>query len=134
MSILKRHFAIQVGATLASLGLAIAALIHSSSGHFQADGSMAWACSPYLAFAIVAAYGLAIDPTQKTAVAFTETAILILAFSALVYTDGIYFNTSSTSPLIFLFAPLWIYGGAIVVFLGSRGMGGFVNALRRRAT
>ena len=134
MSSLNRHLAIQLGAMLASLGLALAALVHSSSGHFQADRSMAWACAPYLAFAVLAAYGRAIDPTLKTAVAFTETAILILAFSALVYTDGIYFDTSSTSPLIFLFAPLWIYGGAIIVFLGSRGMGGFVNALRRRAT
>ena len=58
------------------------------------------------------------------------TAVLMFGFTLFAYGDSIYFHTSSTSALIFIFAPLYLLFGGPMVFGIALGVGRFIRLPR----
>lgn len=78
---------------------------------------MLWACAPYFVLGTAAFMLRRSYPDNRSIpVASFVTSLLVLGFTLLVYVDGCLIHTSSTSALLFLFVPVWIFIGSPVVW------------------
>ncbi len=79
---------------------------------------IAWAVSPYLVFFTAGRVLKRFVPSAGLSYATLAIALLMLAFTVMVYA-GINQDPSSTASLIFVFAPLYIYIGSFFLLTVS---------------
>ena len=78
-----------------------------------------WGISPYIAVSLVDILLRKLLSQPRQPLIFCITAVLMLAFTLLVY-GNIFGNESSTFALVFLFIPIYLFIGAFVlIFIGS---------------
>jgi hypothetical protein len=78
-------------------------------------GFMLWAVSPYVAVAaVLRALG---NRTSASRVASVAASTAVLGFASLMYVDAVFIHVSSTSALIFLFGPLYLTAGGVILFM-----------------
>lgn len=112
------------GFLLAASVVAVTAMIHGA-GKFEWNGFYPWVVGPYIILALV----FCLPPSQSDARSFAGcvSAAIVLAFTCLFYIDAMWISISSTSALIFIFAPAYLFMGGLIVW----GLVWFV--LERRA-
>jgi uncharacterized membrane protein YesL len=113
-----------VGLLLAAAALAVAAMIHGA-GKFEWSPFYVWVLSPYIVLALI--FVLPVSQSHARSVAGCSAAAMVLAFTGLLYIDAMWISVSSTSALIFIFAPAYLFVGGLIVW----GLVWFV--LKRRA-
>jgi len=108
--------------------VAVAAMIHGA-GKFEWNGLYPWVVGPYILLALI--FCLPFSQSAGRAVAGCIAATLLLAFTCWFYIDAMWISVSSTSALVFLFAPAYLFAGSLIVW----GLAWFVLARRagRRA-
>lgn len=77
-----------------------------------------WGILPYLTFFVISSIAnyRDVSPTLPTATCITSS--LILVFTLTVYIDGMFIHPTSTSPLMFLFVPIYLLvGGPFTLIL-----------------
>ena len=114
-----------LGCLVAAAWLAISALAHAA-GHFEWHPIYLWVGAPYVlcAAALMFPWGVA----RRRMMAGCATAVAMLIFTFLFYVEGLVRSTSSTSPLIVIFAPLYLVVGgaalwALIYAVGWRRVG-----------
>lgn len=102
-----------IGLLLAASIVAVAAMIHGA-GKFEWNGFYLWVTGPYIILMLI----FCLPPSQSDArsVAGSVSAAIVLAFSCLFYVDAMWISISSTSPLIFIFAPAYLFVGGLIVW------------------
>ena len=96
---------IALGLLLAAAGVALAAM-HRGAGGFHLNGFYPWVLGPYLILGLIVC-----APRNGSAdrlLAGRLSAGLVLLLSGWMYIDAMWFSRSSTSALIFIFAPLYL--------------------------
>jgi len=97
--------------------LAIAAIssvifmLVASGWELHLDLSYLWAILPYVTFFLISSIVHARQLSPILPLATCITSILILSFTLVVYIDGMFIHTSSTSALLFLFVPFYLLVG-----------------------
>jgi hypothetical protein len=79
---------------------------------------LCWALSPYVFLLILSFLIDKFTSLPKKSLVFCITAILMLVFTLLAYV-GTLGDESSTSALIFVFAPVYLYVGTVIVLIGG---------------
>jgi hypothetical protein len=107
---------IEITALSVSALTTILIMFYSSDFKVYLDFFYAWAILPYLSFYIISVYAHKRKFEPVLPLATCITSVLMLMFTMLVYIDGIFIHTSSTSALLFLFVPFWLFiGGPFVL-------------------
>jgi hypothetical protein len=88
--------------------------LDASGWDFRFDGIYAWLVSPYVIFFCVS---FLMKRTRLNIWINCIASFLMLAITLLIYIDGMYIHTSSTSALILIFVPFYLLVG-IPVFVG----------------
>lgn len=114
-----------IGFLLAASVVAVAAMI-CAAGQFEWNGFYVWVVGPYLILALL--FCLPPSQPETRSVAGCISAAVVLAFTCVFYIDAVWISVSSTSSLIFIFAPAYLFVGGFILW----GMAWFV--LERRAT
>jgi hypothetical protein len=94
--------------------VALSAMIHGAGGKFELSWFYAWVIGPYIV--LLGVFGLPRSQSQARAFAGAMTALVVLLFTCWFYIGAMWFSTSSTSALIFIFAPAYLFVGGIVVW------------------
>jgi len=105
--------AIIVVSQIAALTVAISAMIHGA-GKFEWNGFYPWVISPY--FILLGVFCLPRGQTQTRALAGCVAAVIVLLFTCWFYVGAMWFSASSTSALIFIFAPMYLLAGGLIVW------------------
>lgn len=98
---------------LAASVVAVSAMIHGA-GKFEWNQFYPWVIGPYVLLALIFLFPLCQSGARS--VAACVAAILVLAFTCLFYIDAMWFSVSSTSALIFVFAPMYLLVGGLVAW------------------
>lgn len=104
---------ISVISLLAATIVSIAALIHGA-GKFEWNLFYLWVVGPYILLGLFFAF-----PRHQTftrSIAGSIASVVVMLFTCLLYIDAMWFSVSSTSALIFLFAPAYILVGGILTW------------------
>jgi uncharacterized membrane protein YesL len=112
------------GLLLIASVVAVAAMIHGA-GKFEWSRFHPWVIGPYIILALI--FCLPLSQSHARSVAGCVSAAVVLAFTCLFYIDAMWVSVSSTSALIFIFAPVYLFAGGLIVW----GITWFV--LERRA-
>jgi hypothetical protein len=107
-------------------------MLYGACWKFEWSGFYPWALSPYVAFFALRLFFGRFSPFAAGAGCIA--AVLMLSFTLLAYGDSMYIHTSSTSALIFIFAPFYLLVGGPVVFGISLGIGRLIRLLRHEST
>jgi hypothetical protein len=116
-----------VTSLIAASGVAVAAMIHGA-GKFEWNGFYPWVLGPYIVLLTV--FGLPRTQTQPRLVASCLAALAVLLFTCWFYVGAMWFSASSTSALIFIFAPIYLLIGGLIFW----GAAWFVLARWRGAS
>jgi integral membrane sensor domain MASE1 len=106
--------------TIEAVSLTLAAvftfvtMLYGAGWKLEWSGFYPWALSPYFGFFVLSRFAGRFS--SFAAGAGCIAAAVMLAFTLFAYGDGMYIHTSSTSALIFIFAPLYLLVGGLVVF------------------
>ena len=100
-----------LGLLLASAGVALAAMYRGAGG-FHLNGFYPWVLGPYVILGLV--FCAPRNASTNRVQAGRLSAALILLLSAWMYIDAMWFSRSSTSALIFIFAPLYLLAAGLV--------------------
>lgn len=94
-------------------GVALAAMIHGA-GRIEWNGFYPWVIGPYFVLLVV----FLLPRTQADARVFAGcvAAGAVLLFTCWFYIGAMWFSTSSTSALVFIFAPIYLFVGSLVVW------------------
>lgn len=114
----KFYRSVETGALVIAAISSIILMMVASGWDLSFDLSYLWAILPYVTFFIISSviHTRWLSPILPLATCITS--ILILSFTLVVYVDGIFIHTSSTSPLIFLFVPFYLLlGGPLTLGL-----------------
>lgn len=104
---------ITVASLLVALAVAVSAMIHGA-GKFEWNGFYPWVIAPYGFFVLIFAFP--VRQSEARSVAGCVAAILVLAFTCLFYLNAMWFSVSSTSALIFIFAPMYLLVGGLAAW------------------
>jgi len=89
-----------------------------SNGDNILTGVNLWIISPYILFLIISLVAKYQSQSNNLSLASCITAVFLLLFTLLVYIDAFYIHISSTSALVFIFVPLYLFvGGPILFFI-----------------
>lgn len=102
-------------------------MLYSSGWRFTSGAFYLGALSPYVAFFVLS------HMVGRAAGAGCITAVLMLAFTVFVYSDSMLLHTSSTSALIFIFAPLYLLFGGPAFFGILLGVGRLIRVRRHES-
>jgi hypothetical protein len=93
--------------------VALSAMIHGA-GKFEWNGFYPWVIGPYVVLFGVFAF----LPRRYGAGRFAGSiaAVTVLLFTCWFYIGAMWFSTSSTSGLIFIFAPVYLFAGGLAVW------------------
>jgi hypothetical protein len=103
-------------------------LLLGAGWEFQWDWFYLWTLSPYIALFALSRYVGRFN--SLAAGAGCVAAVLMLGFTLFAYGDGMYIHSSSTSALIFIYAPFYLIFGGPVVFCIALGVGRFIRFYR----
>jgi hypothetical protein len=98
---------------IAASTVALSAMVHGA-GKFEWNGFHPWVLGPYIVF--LGVFGLPLGQTGARAFAGCVAAVMVLLFSCWFYVGAMWFLVSSTSALIFIFAPIYILVGGLIVW------------------
>jgi len=118
--------AITVVSLIVASGVAISAMIHGA-GKFEWNSFYPWVIGPYIVLLTI--FGFPFNQTDARAFAGCLTAVMVLLFTCWFYIGAMWFSGSSTSALIFIFAPIYLFVGGLMVW----GISWFLFARRCRA-
>lgn len=104
---------IMVTSLLAASAVAVSAMIHGA-GKFEWNWFYPWVIGPYVLLVLI--FVFPVRQSEARSVAGCVAAILVLAFTCLLYIDAMWFSVSSTSALIFIFAPMYLLVGGLVAW------------------
>src|SRR5215470_7145653 len=88
-------------------------MIHGA-GKFEWNGFYPWVIAPYVV--LLAVFGLPRRQTQARAIAGGVAAATVLLFSGWLYVGAMWFSSSSTASLIFVFGPVYVFVGGVVAW------------------
>ena len=117
----NKYRSFETGALAISAISSVFFMFVASGGELHFDLSYLWVILPYLTFFTISLIIHIHLSSPRLPFATFITSILILSFTLVVYIDGIFIHTSSTSALLFLFVPFYLLVGAplmLVVLLG----------------
>lgn len=117
---MRRLTKITAALLLASAAVSIAAMMHGAGG-FSLNWFYLWVLAPYALFLIC--WCLPRNSSLPRERAGLITAVLVLAFTALMYIDAMWFSKSSTSALVFAVVPVWLVAGGLLVWALAWGIG-----------
>jgi len=98
---------------IAASVVALSAMIHGA-GTFEWNGFYPWVIGPYIVLLVV--FGLPRGQTDTKAFAGCVAAVIVLLFTCWFYIGAMWFSASSTSALIFIFAPVYLFIGGLIVW------------------
>jgi len=98
-------------------------MFYSSDFKVYFDFFYVWAILPYLSFYIISVYAHKRKFEPALPLATCITSALMLIFTMIVYIDGIFIHTSSTSALVFLFVPFYLLIGGPLTLAILLGIG-----------
>jgi hypothetical protein len=102
-------------AIAASIIIAVATLVHGT-GEFRFNGVTAWVLASYaMFFGLFAFPGFPGKKSRERLMANCITALLLLLFTCYLYAD-MWFEFSYDSAFIFIFAPIFLFVGGLVVY------------------
>lgn len=104
---------------------ALAAMIHGA-GKFEWNWFYPWIIGPYIALFGIFCFPL--NQTDARAFAGCVSAVTVLLFTCWLYVGAMWFSVSSTSALIFIFSPLYLFAGGLIVW----GAAWFLFARRQK--
>lgn len=104
---------ITIASLSAASAVAASAMIHGA-GKFEWNGFYPWVIGPYLLLVLMFVFPL--RQSEARSIAGCVAAILVLAFTCLFYIDAMWFSVSSTSALIFIFAPMYLLVGGLAAW------------------
>jgi len=97
-------------------GFTLVAMQHGAGWKFEWSWFYPWALSPYVVYFLFSRRAEKGSPYAL--IAGVIGAVLMLAFTGLVYGNFMWFSKSSTGALVFIFAPFWmLVGGPLVLAL-----------------
>jgi hypothetical protein len=96
---------------LAASVVAVSAMIHGA-GKFEWSWFYPWVIGPYGVLLLI--FCLPARQSDARSVAGRIAAVLVLTFTCLLYIDAMWVSVSSTSALIFIFAPVYLFVGGLV--------------------
>jgi hypothetical protein len=109
-------------ATLAVAGVVtLWCMLYGALWKFEWTWFYPWALSPYVVLAIV--FAAAGNRSKATQIASVVAGIAVLLFASYLYFDAMLVHVSSTSALIFIFAPLYLLIGGLLVFFVTAMVG-----------
>ena len=80
---------------------------------------LCWAISPYIVFFVLGVVAERLTPVPQAPFIACIVSLLMLAFTLLAYIGTLEGDKSSTSGLIFLFIPLYLYMGSFALLVGG---------------
>ena len=98
---------------VAASAVAIMAMTHGA-GTFEWNSFYPWVLAPYAILLVV--FILPRSQSDARALAGCVAAVLVLLFTGWLYISAMWFSASSTSALIFIFAPVYLLVGGLVVW------------------
>lgn len=104
---------VELTAVIAAAIVAVSAMVHGA-GNFSVNWFYAWVLGPYAIF--LGMFALPGGKKRRRALAGCITALLLLLFTCLFYIDAMWIHVSSTSALIFIFAPAYLLVGGLVTY------------------
>lgn len=108
-----------IASLVAASAVALAAMIHGA-GKFEWNGFYPWVLGPYAVMLV--AFGLPRGQTIARAFAGLVAALVVLACTCWFYIGAMWFSRSSTAALIFLFGPMYLFIGGLLVWAVSRAL------------
>lgn len=108
---------------LAASVVAFCAMVHGAR-KFEWSWFYPWVIGPYIVLLLV--FCVPTHQTRAKSIAGCTAASMVLAFTCLFYVDAMWISVSSTSALIFIFAPMYLLVGGLVVW----GLAWFILARR----
>jgi hypothetical protein len=106
--------AIIVVSLIAASTVALSAMIHGAGGKFEWNWFYPWVIGPYVV--LLGVFGLPRGQADARAFAGSVTALVVLLFTCWFYIGAMWFSASSTSALIFIFAPVYLFAGGLIVW------------------
>ncbi len=121
---------IEISALSVSIIVTVLAMLYAAAWEISLESFLfiLWAVSPYICLFLVGVLLRKITSISKISLVFCVTSLLMLGFTLLIYI-GTLGDESSTYALIFLFVPIYLYIGGIIL-LGS----GLILALFLRSS
>lgn len=116
-----------VGSLVAAVIVAVAAMVHGA-GKFEMNWFYPWVLAPYAVLCGI--FSLPRGQPDARALAGSVAAVMVLLFSCWFYIGAMWFSASSTSALIFIFAPVYLLVGGVLVW----GIARFTLARMRGAS
>jgi len=101
---------------IAASAVAVSAMIHGA-GKFEWNGFYPWVIGPYLV--LLGVFGLPRNQALARAFAGCLAAVTVLALTCWFYIGAMWFSSSSTSALIFIFGPIYLLLGGLIVWSGG---------------
>lgn len=98
---------------IAASAVALAAMIHGA-GKFEWNGFYPWVIGPYVV--LLAIFSLPRRQTNIRAFAGGVASVIVLLFTCWFYVGAMWFSASSTSALIFIFAPIYLFVGGLIAW------------------
>lgn len=108
----NKYWSFETGALAIAVISSVFFMLVASEWKLHFDLLYLWVILPYLTFFLIS---LIIHVRLSSPIlpfATFITSILILSFTLVVYIDGMFIHTSSTSALLFLFVPFYLLVGA----------------------
>lgn len=102
-----------IGLLLAAIVVAVAAMIHGAR-RFEWSWFYPWVVSPYVALGLI----FCLTPVRSKAqsLASCVAAALVLVSTCVIYIDAMWYSGSSTAGLVFVFTPIYLFVGGLVVW------------------
>jgi hypothetical protein len=101
------------GLLLAAAAIAMTAMIHGA-GKFEWNGLYPWVIGPYIVLLLI--FCLPVHQSRSRSIAGCIAALAVLLFTGLFYIDAMWISISSTSALVFIFAPGYLFIGGLLVW------------------
>jgi hypothetical protein len=105
--------AVSVLSLAAASGVAVAAMVHGA-GKFEWNGFYPWVIGPYVVLLLL--FILPRAQADARAFAGSVAAVTVLVFTCWLYVGAMWFSRSSTSALIFIFGPAYLFVGGLIVW------------------
>lgn len=123
---------VEISVLISTTIFVIIIMLESSGWKIYFDLMTLWAISPYVIFFLTSLILHNRRSKLKYYISTCITSILLFLFSIFIYIDGMYFHTSSTSSLLFLFVPVYLIIGAPILLLIILALYGLIQKLTDR--